>query len=331
MNLFRLWVEGWRWNGASDKAAYGWSFLLLFLPFLGLSILMGLNPSDRRFVDPSTIGLALLLIPVIGHRMRRLNDAGRSGWWGVLSFVPVVGVFFAIVLCFLKSDTPRVGTWLRGVGFAVTVIFAAALLLRLIAAPYTIPSASMKPALVPGDYVLSLRTTKVTRGDIVVFTHPTSGVDYIKRVIATEGETVQMRQGVPWIDGVPLPQSRVLDHMEVFTRENGVMPLCHTPVDRGGTCLKSQALEGADPSYPVLSFRTSPWDDTKIFTVPAGHFFAMGDNRDNSLDSRMPAPQGLGFVPVANVKARAVRIVFSFAQTGDGNFLRADRWFKRLQ
>jgi signal peptidase I len=107
-------------------------------------------------------------------------------------------------------------------------------------------------------------------------------------------------------------------------------------VGQGGTCIKPRAIETLPNgvSHVVLDIQNSSSDNTPVFVVPEGHFFFMGDNRDNSLDSRMPqSVGGVGFVPFDHLIGRARHVVFSSA--GRSLFFfwtwRSDRFFKRLQ
>lgn len=188
----------------------------------------------------------------------------------------------------------------------VTVLAASKIALTV----YRIPSASMYPAIEPGDRILAndfsygvpipffggkLMASRVRRGDIVVFPRPDQpGVDYIKRVIALGGETVEMRGGRVWVDGRRLEE-----------------PYFH----RDPWALEVQASRGGKPpGLPPVK-------------VPPGHLFVLGDNRFNSVDSR-----NFGFVPEASVSARGWLIFFSREpQKGFFEGFRFHRLAKRLR
>jgi signal peptidase I len=228
--------------------------------------------------------------------------------------------------------------------------------------PFWIPSGSMKETLLIGDFLFvnkmaygysrwscpfgicpitgRLFGTEPARGDVVVFRHPVSGADFIKRVIGLPGDRIQMRGGVLYLNDEPVPQEPAGVFTEVYERQGsaGGFPRCeNAPVGQGGICEKSRYIETlpGGRQYPVLNIEDRGFaDNTPVFTVPPGHFFFMGDNRDNSVDSR--APQnigGVGMVPFDHLIGRADRVMFSSAGTSMLAFWtwRSDRFFHRLQ
>lgn len=208
--------------------------------------------------------------------------------------------------------------------------------------PFWIPSGSMKDTLLIGDFLFvnkmaygysrhscpfslcpvsgRIMGSDPDRGDVVVFRHPTRGVDFIKRVIGLPGDTVQMRGGVVYLNGAEVPQipNGVFAESKLPQGPQQLMPRCaNEPVPEGGVCEKPRATETlpGGRSHDVLNI-VNGWiaDDTPVFTVPEGSYFFMGDNRDNSEDSRFdPATGGLGFVPAEFLIGRADRIMFSSA------------------
>ncbi|TMM52982.1 signal peptidase I [Sulfitobacter sabulilitoris] len=177
------------------------------------------------------------------------------------------------------------------------------------------------------------------RGDVVVFRHPVSGRDYIKRLIGLPGETVQVRQGVVYINGVAAPQTPDGDFTEEMAPQGpqALRPRCENgPVGNGGACIKSRAIEAlpSGTQHAVLNIGNQASDNTGVYTVPEGQYFFMGDNRDNSADSRLAQPAGgVGFVPFENLIGRADRIMFSSAGRSMLFFWtwRGDRFFKRVE
>ena len=210
---------------------------------------------------------------------------------------------------------------------AKTIVYALAiaLVLRvLLFQPFTIPSASMEPTLLEGDYIIvskysygwsrhSIPTSpplfkgrimgrQPERGDVVVFKLPRDGhVDYIKRVIGLPGDEIQMKYGVPFINGVAV-------------KYVGLSPV--TLDSAFGTPRQVDRFEETLPngrSHIAYSFGPEgEVDNTPVYKVPAGHYFVMGDNRDNSVDSRYPAETGVGYVPAENLVGKAEVILFSW-------------------
>ncbi|MCH2248510.1 MAG: signal peptidase I [Cognatishimia sp.] len=177
------------------------------------------------------------------------------------------------------------------------------------------------------------------RGDSVVFRHPVNGTDYIKRLVGLPGDTVQMKNGVLFINGaaVGLKAGGVFEETYDAQGPQGRFPRCeNAPVGQGGTCEKTRLIETlpGGVEHSVLNIDNSGTDNTGIYNVPEGHYFFMGDNRDNSTDSRVPQQLGgVGFVPFENLIGRADRIVFSSAGRSLFAFWtwRGDRFFKAIE
>ncbi len=211
---------------------------------------------------------------------------------------------------------------------AKTIFYALliALVLRvLFFQPFTIPSASMEPNLYQGDYIIvskwnygyskhsipfspplfsgRIMDKGPQRGDIVVFKLPRDlKIDYIKRVIGLPGDKVQMINDQLYINGAPVPY-KPLGKIKVDTYFG----------DKRDAMLQSETL----PNGVVHQMQDfSPYeqaDNTEVFTVPAGQYFMMGDNRDDSVDSRFsPEQNGVGFVPAENLVGKAQVVLFSW-------------------
>ncbi|NOD32520.1 signal peptidase I [Ruegeria atlantica] len=176
------------------------------------------------------------------------------------------------------------------------------------------------------------------RGDVIVFRHPVTGRDYIKRLIGLPGDRIQVRNGQIILNGTPVPQQPDGVFTEIAEPQGPqrLRPRCENgPVGIGGTCEKSRLIETLPNgvSYDVLNIGNQASDNTGIYTVPEGHYFFMGDNRDNSSDSRLPqSAGGVGYVPYENLIGRADRIMFSSAGRSMLFFWtwRGDRFFKAV-
>ncbi|SFC84243.1 signal peptidase I [Tropicimonas isoalkanivorans] len=227
--------------------------------------------------------------------------------------------------------------------------------------PFWIPSGSMKDTLLIGDFLFvnkmaygysqyscpfglcpidgRLLGSDPERGDVVVFRHPVNGTDFIKRLIGLPGDRIQMKDGVLHINGEPVEMEPAGVFVEDMAPQGPqqLMPRCSNgPVGQGGICEKERFIETLPNgvSHSILDIGLGPNDNTPVFTVPEGHYFFMGDNRDNSTDSRVnQIARGVGMVPAENLIGRADRIMFSSA--GRSLFFvwtwRPDRLFKKIE
>ena len=209
-----------------------------------------------------------------------------------------------------------------------TVVYALliALVLRvLFFQPFTIPSASMEPNLYQGDYIIvskysygysrhsipfspDLFSGRIfehapERGDIVVFKLPSNiHTDYVKRVIGLPGDRIQMKQGLLYLNGKQIPRT-----FEGTAKEDSGYGFVRE------IARYKETLPGGR-TFMTNDFGTDgELDNTDVYVVPQGHYFMMGDNRDNSSDSRVPPEAGgVGYVPAENLVGKAQIILLSW-------------------
>jgi len=207
----------------------------------------------------------------------------------------------------------------------IQALLIAVVIRTLLFQPFNIPSSSLVPTLLVGDYLFvskfsygfskhsipfsppvfsgRILGSEPKRGDIAVFKLPRDpSIDYIKRVIGLPGDRIQMIDGILNINGQPVPKQKLgtkelnagAGYKDEATYYRETLP--------NGVSYTIQELE---------KFGNKLGRNTSAYVVPPGHFFMMGDNRDNSLDSRDMSSQGVGYVPYENFVGRAEVIFFS--------------------
>ena len=241
------------------------------------------------------------------------------------------------------------------------VVLIAWVIRSFLFAPFSIPSGSMLPALYIGDYVLVAKwpygysrfsfpwgfpsfdgrmfERLPKRGDVVVFRVPGTDEDFVKRVVGLPGDTVAVQDGMLIVNGHPVPrQSEGTFAMPISANSpcrvvGGATQMMGRTENGGPACLYPayrEALPGGR-SYRVIDQVDNPRaDDFPATRVPDGTLFLMGDNRDDSMDSRVSlAEGGIGFVPIENVIGRATTIFWS--TDGAAEYVKPWTWFTALR
>jgi signal peptidase I len=240
----------------------------------------------------------------------------------------------------LPDDAPGEEPQESFIAFLLKLALIVLIFRSFVFSPFNIPSESMLPRLLKGDYLLAAKwpfgysrhslpfsaplipirifASQPERGDVVIFkAPPDDDIDYIKRVIGLPGDQVQVRNGQLVLNGKAIPRKRIGDFIVPISPNTH----CYYPrfvgqlEDGTAACRYPQYRETmpGGRSYNVLDLDYTPQDDTEPVVVPEGMLFLMGDNRDNSLDSRFPAipGQGIGIVPQDNLVGKASVIMFS--------------------
>ena len=258
--------------------------------------------------------------------------------------------------------------------FVAKLVIAVLIFRSFIFSPFTIPSESMLPNLRNGDYLVAAKwpygfsklslpgqpalfegrifASLPERGDVVIFKHPVTGADYVKRVIGLPGDTVAMEDGVVVLNGAALAREEA-GHADIAMGPNTACRSDGGVVVEGGTVCRYRQFRETLPSgesYMTVDFgavgarfltdgdgglsldasgaplRIDP-DNIAPVVVPEGKLFVMGDNRDNSLDSRFPTVRdgGVGLVDADLLVGRASRVLWS--TDGSAEWLLPWTWF----
>ena len=216
-------------------------------------------------------------------------------------------------------------------------IFIALLIRSFIAEPFNIPSGSMKPNLLVGDFIFvskwsygyskhslpfsipiipgKILSKMPKRGDVVIFKTPTDNrTDYIKRVIGLPGDKIEIKNGIIFINGSEILRKKLNDFIDTDNKTS------NKRVRMYNEYFFNKEINILDITDNGIA------DNTQLFNVPENHFFVMGDNRDNSQDSRFIST--VGFIPYENLVGKAQFIFFSLQNS---RFLEIWKWPKAIR
>jgi signal peptidase I len=253
-----------------------------------------------------------------------------------------------------KRKKEGLGETLR---FLLLMFFLAVVLRSFIAAPFSIPSGSMLPRMMIGDFLFvskwsygysrysmpfglgsfdgRILGSAPERGDVAVFRYPDgSDDDYVKRVLGLPGDQLQMKSGVLHLNGEPVPKVRVADFLMEITPNSPCRTVdpqaarVVTGEDGRRFCAYRRYRETLPEgrSYYVLDQIDGPPDDTPVYVVPDDHYFMMGDNRDDSEDSRFALEAGgVGYLPADYLIGEA--LITFFSTNGSADLVRPWTWF----
>jgi signal peptidase I len=224
------------------------------------------------------------------------------------------------------QENSRPARWIKNLVDIAVIVLIVVAAKTAIAEPFYVPSGSMEPTLLIGDELLATKfpygyssaslpsfltlpntarvfATLPKRGDVVVFRWPGDRSQvWVKRVIGLPGDHIALRRGQVWIDGAP-----------VDLRPAGIGKV---EVEDGREASAERYIETLPGGYEHLIFKMLPraeFDDMANVVVPPGHLFVMGDNRDNSSDSRVPVRAGgVGLLPVDDLVGRVDAVVGSW-------------------
>jgi signal peptidase I len=278
---------------------------------------------------PLVFGLAICLAAVIGLKLAGAVDSSQPAFRavdvGLTAITTVLGLWTVVITIATVKRIQRFGVWRAianvAIGWILGGVALAFLIRSFLFQPFSIPSGAMMPTLLIGDYIFvskyaygythfslpfspplfagRILPAEPQRGDVVVFRLPKdTATDYVKRLVGLPGDRIQMKDGLLYINGTPVARERVED----FIDDEG--PAGVERVRRWRETLPNGV------SHETLDLQENGFlDDTQEYVVPAGHYFMMGDNRDNSTDSRVLSQ--VGYVPFENLIGRVEIVHFS--------------------
>jgi signal peptidase I len=281
---------------------------------------------------PGIFGFIVVLAILVALRFSGVSVSNGLSL-ALQGVITLCGLWSLVILLLMLSRVLGFGFWRTIAAYVLGLILPLmiALLIRtFLFQPFDIPSRSMFPTLLDGDHFFVSKYaygyshyslpfspplfsgrifgSEPARGDVVVFRSPKDGsTDFVKRVVGLPGDRIQMKQGLLYINDTPVARERLTDFA-------GADPCGAGPtarVKRWREILPNgvghETLDCVDNGF---------YDNTNVYAVPADHFFVMGDNRDNSTDSRVLS--AVGYVPLENIIGRVALIHFSRASGPGG-------------
>ena len=267
----------------------------------------------------------------------------------IYNFLKKVVIFTFIFLKKLIFEEKKEGEDSNGLWDTVKNVLIALVLALVIRSflyePFHIPSGSMKPNLKEGDFIFVSKydygysrysfpfgfpifngriffKNKPVRGDVLVFRLPSNpSINYIKRLIGLPGDKIQMKNGVLYVNGNEVPKKYIEEVLEYDNDPSSKVKEYREILDNGKEVIVLDKIKNGNG------------DNTAVFTVPEKHYFFLGDNRDNSLDSRF---RETGFIPEENLIGKARIIFFSSSENPLkfwkwGKIIRTNRIFKTIE